>query len=167
MTLLFTVIFLSAVMLVLVSPGFHDAHFGVAKNESTAVSSLLVINTLEKAYASTVHTGGGFSCQLPLLRPVAKIRDAYDPIGSLLAGTRSGYRFALVGCGAGANGIASHYELTAVPVKPGTTGIRAFCTDQSGQVFYDLHSSASQCLALRQSLDLPPGLDHAAISVKP
>jgi hypothetical protein len=38
--------------------------------------------------------------------------------------------------------------LTAVPLSRMKSGVRAFCTDQSGNVFHDLNGSASECLAV-------------------
>jgi len=33
-------------------------------------------------------------------------------------------------------------KLTAVPLRPWASGVRAFCADQSGNVFYDHNGSA-------------------------
>jgi hypothetical protein len=144
-------IFLFAVVLLVMSPSFHDKYFGMAKYESAAVGSLQKINALEHLYAAA-HADKGFACQLPLLRPTSKKDDTYDPIVALLGGTWSGYKFAVASCVLEANGIATQYEITAIPIRPYATGVRAFCTDQSGKLFYDQEGSASQCLAARQSL---------------
>jgi hypothetical protein len=40
------------------------------------------------------------------------------------------------------NPVVNRYEVTAVPLRPQKTGIRAFCTDQSGEIFYELTGSA-------------------------
>jgi hypothetical protein len=143
-------IFLFAVLLFF-SPSFHDTYFGVAKNESAAVGSLRKITTLETQYAAE-HSNKGFACELPLLRPIEKLTDAYDPIAALLSGEWSGYKFAVVDCSAESNGIVTHYGVTAVPTNPGRSGIRAFCTDQSGQLYYSNEASASKCVATRQAL---------------
>lgn len=142
---------LLAVALLVVSPSFHDKYFGMAKYESAAVGSLQKINALESQYASS-HPDKGFACQLPLLRQTSNADDAYDPTVAFLDGTWSGYRFAVAACVVAENGIATQYEITATPIRPYATGVRAFCTDQSGKLFYDQEGSASQCLALRQSL---------------
>jgi hypothetical protein len=140
------------VVLVVLSPSFHDRYFGVAKNEATAVGSLRKITALESQYAAA-HPDAGFACQLPLVRPTeGKISGEYNATEALLAGEWSGYKFAVTGCVAQANGIATHYQVIAVPAKPGSSGIRAFCTDQSGKIFYDPDASASKCLASRQPL---------------
>jgi hypothetical protein len=140
-------IFLFAV-LTFFSPSFHHKHFGFDQNEHAAVGSLRKVNTLESQYAAA-HANKGFACELPLLQPTGKTQDAFDPNAALLSGEWSGYKFAVVGCAPVANGIVTHYRVTAVPVYPGGTGFRAFCTDESGKVFYDLNGSASECLAAR------------------
>jgi len=148
----FLIVFMALfAVLLLFSPSFHDKHFGVAQNESAAVGGLRKLNTLESQYAGA-HPNKGFACELPLLRLSEKRDNAYDPIAALLAGDWSGYKFAVVGCVADAEGIVTHYSITAVPTSPGRTGIRAFCSDQSGQLFYDNEASASQCMAARHGL---------------
>jgi hypothetical protein len=128
---------------------WHDKYFGVAQNESAAVGGLRKINTLENQYAAS-HADKGFACELSLLRPIEAVTDPYDPTSALLGGKWSGYRFSVFRCTPGPNGIVLHYEITAVPVRPYSTGVRAFCTDESGKIFYDHNSSLSQCLASRQ-----------------
>lgn len=139
------------VLLLVFSPTFHDRHFGVARYESAAVGSLSRINELERQYA-TNHADKGFACKLRLLLTDKRKSNAYDPVASLLSGEHAGYRFAVATCAADATGIVSQYEITAVPTAPGRTGVRAFCTDQSGQLFYDPDASAAQCLSLRHKL---------------
>jgi len=150
-TLFAPLLFLFLVLLVL-SPSFHDRYFGVAKNEATAVGSLHNITALENQY-SAAHPDKGFACQLPLVRPTKEqISGQYNPTEALLAGEWSGYKFAVIGCSPQPNGIVTHYQVIAVPAKPGTSGIRAFCTDQSGELFYDADASGSKCLASRQPI---------------
>jgi hypothetical protein len=140
------------VALLFLSPRFHDIYFGVAKNESSAVSSLRKITALEAQYAAA-HPKKGFACQLRLVRPTGeKTNGRYDPTEALLAGEWSGYKFAVTDCIAQANGIVTTYQATAVPASPGRSGIRAFCTDQTGELFYDADASASKCSALRKPI---------------
>jgi hypothetical protein len=133
------------------SPSFHDKHFGVAQNESTAVSSLRKLNSLENQYAAA-HADKGFACELTLLQPTEEMRDPFGPYATLLTGVWSGYKFAVVGCVPSASGVVTHYAVTAIPVSPYGTGVRAFCTDESGSIFYDLMGSGSECLAAKQLL---------------
>jgi hypothetical protein len=131
------------IALLIFSPWWHDKYFGMAQNESAAVGGLRMINALESQYAGA-YPEEGFACELPQ-RP-------YDPIAALLAGEWSGYKFAIGGCTREANGVALRYHVTAVPSKPCSTGVRVFCTDQSGAMYYDLDGSPSRCITLRQVL---------------
>jgi len=128
---------------------FHDKYFGVAKNEATAVASLRKIYELENAYAAE-HRDDGFACQLSQLRSKEKMPDA-NPM-NLLTGEWIGYKFEIVGCIQEKNGVFAHYQATAVPRRLGSSGVRAFCTDQSGDIFYDHTGSAAECLAARHLL---------------
>jgi len=148
--LLISLLLLFAV-LVFLSPSFHDKYFGVAKYEADAVGSLVKINSLEKQYAAS-HSDKGFACELVVLRPQESGTDKSGQVSGLLNGQRSGFKFAFAACAPAANGIVTQYQIFAVPVRPGITGIRAFCTDQTGKLFYDLNGSASECLALRREI---------------
>ena len=133
------------------TPSFHDKYFGVAKYEATAVSSLRKIHELENAYAAA-HPDKGFACQLNQLRPAENTSSVYGNPMNLVAGEWIGYKFEIVGCTPEKNGVSAHYQVTAVPLRPWATGVRAFCTDQSGSVYYDHNGSASECLAIKQLL---------------
>jgi len=136
---------------VFLSPSFHDKYFGVAKYEADAVGSLAKINSLENQYAAS-HPDRGFACELVVLRPQENGNDASGQVSELLNGPRSAFKFAFAACAPEANGIVMQYQIFAVPVRPGITGIRAFCTDQTGKLYYDLNGSASDCLALRREI---------------
>lgn len=130
------------------SPHFHDSHAGVRQNESAAVGGLRRIHDLQSKYASA-HPNEGFACQLQQLRPAKDTTPAYDPTTAMLAGEWSGYKFALAGCTATEKAIVVHYQITAVPITHGSTGVRAFCTDESGTLFYEESGSATECLSSR------------------
>ena len=142
---------LLAVVLVQSSPWWHDKYFGIASNESAAVNVLRNVNAFEQRHAAK-HVDKGFACTMTQLRESQLSSDAHDSSAALLTGQSRRYKFALVGCAAEANGIVTHYQVTANPVILYGTGVRAFCTDESGRVFYGNESSASQCLALRKVL---------------
>jgi len=115
-------------------------------NEVFAVAKLRQINTLQEKYSAD-HPSIGFSCALkPLwvLNPDGP--NDYDRLGFLRSGTTSGYKFSLSGCSAGPDGRVVHYQATAVPVWLGASGYRAFCTDDSGRLWYDHGGSAIACL---------------------
>jgi hypothetical protein len=122
-------------------------------NEAAAVSKLRAITTLEKTFAGA-HVDKGFACELPLLRPAEGEQNPvdYDPLRFLTTGTSVGYKFVLGNCRTDAKGVLIHYEATAVPVERGKTGFHAFCTDDSGLLWYDADGSATNCLASRRAL---------------
>ena len=148
--LLMSLLLLFAVLLFL-SPSFHDKYFGVAKYETDAVGSVTKINSLERQYAAS-HRDTGFACELVVLRPQQSGADTSGQDSGLLSGQRSGYKFAFAACAPEANGIVTQYQIFAVPIRPDVTGIRAFCSDQTGKLFYDLNGSASECLASRREI---------------
>ena len=151
LTKLLTGLVLSFAVLMLFSPWFHDKYFGVAKYEADAVGSLDKINSIENRYVAS-HPDKGFTCELGALRAQASGTDVSEQISGLLSGQRTGYKFAFAGCTPDTNGIVTHYQIFAIPIGPGRTGIRAFCTDQTGKLFYDLNGSPSQCLATRREI---------------
>lgn len=129
----------------MLTPSFHDKYFGMTKNEATAVGSLELIHELEKSYASQ-HPDSGFACKLEKLGPTQEmLQDARVPI-NLQTGKWVGYKFEIEGCSSEKDGGFDHYQVTAVPLRQWTSGVRAFCTDQSGNLFYDSNGSASECL---------------------
>jgi len=55
----------------------------------------------------------------------------------LTAGVQSGYKFSLLSCRSDANRARVRYQITAVPIEHGTSGVRAFCADEGGVIWYD------------------------------
>ena len=111
----------------------------MAANEASAVGSLRTINTAEVTYA-TAYPANGFAAGLGNLGGAAPCGPAtaataclIDEVLSVTA-IKSGYTFTAVG--AGAAPIVA-YTATAVPVIVGSSGQRAFFTDQSGVIRYD------------------------------
>ena len=101
----------------------------MAANEASAVGSMRSLNTACVTYSTTY---GSYPTALSQLGPAATATSTTaDLIDSVLAsGTKSGYTFTLA---AGATA-GTTYTITAVPVTLGTTGQRAFFTDQSGVI---------------------------------
>ena len=139
---------LSLLLVIAFSPHFHDSQGGVRQNESAAVGSLRKIHDLQSKYAAA-HPKEGFACQLQRLRPAEATATAYDPTTALLAGEWSGYKFVLAGCTPTEKGIVVRYQITAVPIARGLTGVRAFCADESGTLFHEENGSATECLSSR------------------
>jgi hypothetical protein len=142
----FSILLLAAIFIpTLDGPNSHRA-----ANESVAVGKLRRITTLQSDYAAS-HPTKGFACRLPLLKPTAPTADDYDSF--LLSVDHVGYRIALTGCEPEADGVVTRYRVTAVPLKPGKSGVRAFCTDQTGALWYDANGSAENCLAVRRAIN--------------
>src|SRR3989441_7004303 len=99
----------------------------MAANEASAVGSLRSLNTACITYSTTY---GSYPTALGQLAPAATASSAAaDLIDSVLAsGTKSGYTFAFTAGG------GTTYSITAIPVTVGTTGQRAFFTNQSGVI---------------------------------
>jgi hypothetical protein len=134
-------------LLLLTSPWWHDI---VGKHETAAVRSLEGIHTLEVRYYAD-HTAKGFSCKLEPLRSYAA-KDGTDPAEEALGGMSRGYTFSIVRCVPEEDGVVSRYAIEAVPVKPGDSGVRAICTDQTGQVYYDQEGDGEACLKARMTV---------------
>jgi len=108
----------------------------IAANESSAVGSVRTIGTAEVTYQSS--WGVGYSPDLPSLGGAAPCTTALatsacliDPLLSVAPFTKSGYVFAAAG-GLTVNGINNGFEVNATPATVQTTGVRAFCDDQTG-----------------------------------
>lgn len=121
----------------------------IAANESSAVGSLRTIVTAQVTY-STTYPGHGFAENLGLLAPPAGggvpnsgSADLIDV--NLAAGIKSGYAFGNAACqdacpGGGAmnvivaQGVNVTFNIFGGPVAQNRTGIRNFCTDESGVI---------------------------------
>jgi hypothetical protein len=134
-------------------PVLDGPHSRQHANEAVAVRKLRAVITLEKEFAAA-HVDKGFACELPLLRPAESEQNplVYDQLHFLSTGTNAGYKFVLGNCRTDAKGVVVHYEVTAVPLERGKTGYHAFCTDDSGLLWYDPEVSATNCLASRRAL---------------
>jgi len=114
----------------------------MAANEASAVASIRTINTSEVVYSSTYTVGfsaslsalgdGGAAANcVPPAIPVAANACLID--GALETGTKAGYTFTYAAVAvAGVNGT---YSILAKPVAVGSTGQRAFCSDQTVVIY--------------------------------
>ena len=117
----------------------------MAANEASAAGSQRTVATSNVTYSTSY--GIGFAPDLASLGcPVAgcgasATSDEADLIDSQLAsGTKSGYTFAYTVDPAGASDPATpnnSYTLDATPTTPNTSGVAAFCVDQSNVVRRD------------------------------
>jgi type IV pilus assembly protein PilA len=113
----------------------------IAANEASAVGSVRSIVTAEVAYSST--WGTGFAQNLGNLggvgAPCAATAATACLIDNVLStGAKSGYNFVAPGGAPDAAGHIDTFVVTGNPQLPvGTTGQRAFCSDESGVVRFD------------------------------
>jgi hypothetical protein len=141
LALLGTLIFL---ILVLLRTRFHGIGMHMAANEASAVFTLRTLTELQQQHA-TAHPANGFSCILAGLKLENSLNDHKFTEDFLASGERYGYRFQLSDCEPDAKGAVTHYRTTAMPLVFGKTGIRAFCTDESGGIWFDNSGSPSKC----------------------
>jgi hypothetical protein len=138
----------------LVWVGVFPPHHGrIPANEATAIRNIQRLNVAQQRYAAR-HLEVGFACNLTSLGQQESglgIDDSIDPV--LASGTRSGYHFELR-CSRDRNGKAMTYEITALPLVPGTTGNRAFCTDQTSKIWYSKNGSSEECLTRQKQMQL-------------
>jgi type IV pilus assembly protein PilA len=119
----------------------------IAANQSSAVSSIRNINTAEAAY-QTNYPSIGFATTLSNLggadasctsATFASSTSACLLDSTLANGTKSGYIFSATG---GGGTPAVTYTSLATPQVQGQTGQNAYCSDQSGVLFYDTSGTA-------------------------
>jgi prepilin-type N-terminal cleavage/methylation domain-containing protein len=127
----------------------------MAANEASAVASVRTINTSQVTYQTS--WGVGFATSLTSLGSSASGACTATSTNACLvdsvftSGTKSGYNFATVGT---AN---QTFEVNATPVTVGTSGQRAFCSDESLVVRFNtagtaIGTAAGNCAAVTNLL---------------
>jgi len=119
----------------------------VALDESNALQSLHALTKLELQYAAA-HPSERFSCDFARLKTEASSNREQAHEEFLFSDSFEGYKFSLAGCEFDLKGVAIRYKATAIPPLPGKSGIRAFCTDETGEMRYGLNSSPESCRPL-------------------
>jgi type IV pilus assembly protein PilA len=120
----------------------------IAANERLAFHSVRRITTAEVTYY-LANPGGGYTCTLSDLAgnervsSVAKARLIDDTLAS---GMKYGYQFVLQNCVQPQKGEGS-YQVVAYPVSRNQTGVKVFCSDETGVVRFDNNGSTDECLA--------------------
>jgi type IV pilus assembly protein PilA len=125
-------------------------------NETSAISSLRMLNEMEGQYASS-YPQHGFACSLTSLG--GKVGSAPPSAESaqlinddLSSGSKSGYTFTITGCSkTTVNNIDQYnsYQINAVPNSVGHSGNRGFCTDENAQIRFD-PKGGTNCTELLQ-----------------
>jgi type IV pilus assembly protein PilA len=115
----------------------------MAANQSSAVGSLRTINTAEVTYqtnypsigyaAALTNLGGAEATCTTTTGASSSTACLIDNV--LASGTKSGYVFSATG---GGGTPAVTYTSLATPQVQGQTGQNAYCSDQSGVLFYNL-----------------------------
>ena len=118
-------------------PNFLRAR--IAANEAMAVASVRTLMRAEIGFAQS-HPNVGFSCSLSDLTETHLIDEP------LATGRKYGYAFELSNCTPGADQANVKFQVVAYPLTPNTTGVRAFCGDESGLVRVDANGSTQDCL---------------------
>jgi hypothetical protein len=119
----------------------------LARDEISAMESLRAVRGLELRYAAA-HPSKGFTCDFALLKTEAPSNEEQARKGLPFSDSFNGYKFSLTGCEVDSQGVAVRYKATAVPLVPGKTGVRAFCTDQTGELRYGANESPESCRPL-------------------
>ena len=89
----------------------------VHMDEASSVSRLRNINRFRTEYVA-MHPTEGFACRLSLLRQSETAKPGeYEPEEYLVSGTQHSYKYVVANCHAGANGVASHYGVVALPLS--------------------------------------------------
>ena len=116
-----------------------------AANEASAVIDIRIINTAEVTYQAASDKRE-YTCDLSALRTFG-IEDS-----QLLAGHRRDYDFVLQNCLAATATSPARYQIVAYPTAPNHSGMRAFCSDESGVIKSDPNGSGAACLSKGNSL---------------
>lgn len=162
---LLIVVGLIAILAAIAVPALMRAR--IAANESSAISSLRVLNSSQHSYMQTC--GNGFyASSLPILADPALVGAGFisPDLGASMVVDKSGYRLTMAqgseataavkdGCnplGTAANLYSSYYASNA-PISGGQTGTRWFWTNTTGTIF----TASSNAFAAIQVGNAQPG----------
>ena len=105
------------------------------------------INTAEVTYASN-YPKAGFSASLEALggsSPCTASSTTACLIDQTLAsGQKSGYRFSYEAQDTNGDQAMDTYVVQAVPVNPSQTGVRSFCSDESGVIRFSTSETCTR-----------------------
>lgn len=125
----------------------------ITTNERSAVSTLHTVHTAELSYKSLYPTVG-YACNLSTLTANALSQPSAEHAalisGALSSGARHGYRFEIKSCKSDKDG--DKYQIIAYPIAENQTGVRAFCSDETGAIRVDPAGSAEECLVSGEPL---------------
>lgn len=138
----FTLFFMAVLFLGIFPPSTPR----VFLNHRRAVEGIRELNRAEYNYAAR-HPEEGFACNLSdLAEQRSEPQSSVSLVDRVLAsGTKSSYHFE-IRCSQGGSQGATGYTITARPVELGTTGKYAFCTNQTGEIWYSENVLTTDCL---------------------
>jgi type IV pilus assembly protein PilA len=126
-------------------PNFLRAR--IAANEASAVTAIQTIDDAEARYKARFPSLG-YTCNLHDLggteRSSSTPKQARLIDDELASGAKHGYRFAIRECFASA-GVNIRYRVFAYPEQHNRTGVRAFCSDETGAMKSDPSGSPESC----------------------
>lgn len=105
----------------------------IATNESSAISHIKELAVAIEKYRTTyTHLPDALSALGPAPNVTAKNEKAGLVGAEVASGRMDGYAFRMVIVGANVSGAPAKYELAAIPLDYGRTGLRSFFRDSSG-----------------------------------
>jgi type IV pilus assembly protein PilA len=120
----------------------------IAANEASAVSGVRILNVAEVTYQANFPQIG-YTCSLPSLggsnQSSTSAEHAHLIDDELSAGSRHGYRFVIQNCSS-SNGVTVKYQVVAYPETHNQSGVRAFCSDETGVIKVEESGSREACL---------------------
>jgi hypothetical protein len=116
-------------------------------NENMASGRVGMIASAETRYASA-HPDHGYSCSLNELFAKGESAGAEGQTAdnSLTAEESNGYHFSITGC---TGNPASKFQILAAPTES-DSGMKTFCSDESGTIRFEANSKGSSCLSRGQ-----------------
>jgi len=113
----------------------------VASNESSAVAAIRWINTSEVSLA-TDKPKQGFTCDASRLAASIPASEGERIKTTVLKnGIKDGYSFKFDGC----DKSGQTYRISAEPIRPGKSGNRSFCSDETGVIYLSASGKADSC----------------------
>jgi hypothetical protein len=118
------------------------SHAIISRNEASAVGAIRWINNSEITFASN-NPKPGFTCNTTQLSSFVPGPEAESIKTTVMKdGSRSGYSFRFDGC----EKDGQSYRISAQPIRPGHSGNRSFCSDESGIIYFSASASGDACL---------------------
>ena len=125
-------------------------------NQTSAVNSLRMLNSMEGEYNSNYPTHG-FACSLTALGGKAGTGAPTPEAAQLIpedlaSGNKAGYIFTISNCNkTTVNNTDQYntYQITAVPTSVGNSGDLGYCTDENAQIRFD-PKGGTNCTELLQ-----------------